>query len=197
VGRKKKARGKLFEGLRGKPIRITRHLVKPQHLVARLTRKRPPRGKAADVYELTSFLKERAPLVYVFIVEELKKGTGAQNPQLQRIIAEWNRDVAPYKRPTARELTAYVMERAMGGAWEAWGLKRPQSDTFYRRYIHGHPGAIRDFRRALRQPRPWHRHHVGHEIKWFLGRPGEAARKYNLLKPRSSYATIVSIVEED
>jgi len=209
VGRKKKVRGKVLEGPRGKHVRVTTHLLKAQQVLARYTRKRPPRGKAADLWPLTSFLKERVPLVYVFIVDELNKSDRERNPDLQRIVEEWRevtsdhlkKSSARHKWPSARQLTPYVIERAMGDTWKTWELKRPYSqqehDHFFRRYVHGHPKAIRDFREALRQPQPWHRHHVGHEIKWFLGRPGEAARKYNLLKPRSSYATIVSIVEED
>lgn len=211
MGRKKKVRGTLYPNAspRGKDVRVTTFEVKSQHLLARLGRTHQPRGKTGNVWLFTMILKERVPLIYAFVVDELKKPTTNRNPDLQRIIKEWRGVEWPRTRPSARQLTAYIMERAMGHAWEAWGLKRPYTegdhDAFFRRYIHGHPGAIQAYRKALRMPQPqnkeekalWKKHHIGHEIKCFLGRPGEAARKYNLLKPRLSYATIVSIVEED
>ena len=148
--------------------------------------KRGPRGKTGAAWEFTTFLKERAPLVYVFIVRELRMSSSERDLKLQKIINEWRQD-ADRTRPNSRELTAYIIERAMTGAWKVWGIKPPYSegdhDAFFRRYIHGHADAIKVFRSALRQPLPWHRHHVGHQIKWFLGKPGEAARHYKLLKP--------------
>jgi len=42
VGRKKKVRGKVLEGPRGKHVRVTTHLLKAQQVLARYTRKRPP-----------------------------------------------------------------------------------------------------------------------------------------------------------
>lgn len=88
----------------------------------------------------------------------------------------------------------------MAGAWDVWGLKPPYSegehDSFYRRYVHGHPSAVRVFRSVLRQPQPWHRHHVGHEIKWFLGKPGKAARHYRLLKPKPMRIPFLQIIKE-
>ncbi len=200
MGRKKKVPGKLYPGEspRGKDVRVTTFRVKSKHFLARFTRVRQPRGKTGDSWLLTMILKERVPLIYAFLVDELKKPIANRSPHLQRIIGEveW-----PRRIPSARELTAYVIERAMGNAWEAWGLKRPYSegehDSFFRRYVHGHPGAIRAFRKAIRMPQPWERNHIGHEINCFLDSPGEAARQYNLLKPRDSWFTVMSILEED
>ncbi len=115
------------------------------------------------------------------------------------IIEECKQDDTPQIRPNVRELTAYVIERAMAGAWETWGLNPPSSDvdSFFRRYIHGHPGAIRPIREALHWPQPWDRHHVGHQIKWFLGERGEAARHYQYDKRKSTRFPVISVVEEN
>jgi len=198
MGRRKKLTGNIFEGLReGQRLRITCCLKKWHHV---FLGKRAPRGQTGKTYRFTSFLKERVPLVYVFIVDELKKkDESKQDRRLVKILKEWKREQAR-ERPSARELTAYIIERAMRGAWEAWGLKPPYSaqehDNFYRRYVHGHEGAIRTFRQALRMPKPWEYHHVGRELRWFLGPPGKAARHYNLLEPKSLDVPVVTITEE-
>jgi len=200
MGRKKRVHGTLYpkSSPRRRDVRVTTFKVKAKHVFARFTRTRQPRGKTGSLWLFTTILKERVPLIYAFVVDELKKPIANRSPDLQGIIGEvdW-----PRRIPSARELTAYIIERAMGSAWEAWGLKRPYSegehDSFFRRYVHGHPGAIRAFRKAIRLPQPWERHHIGHEIKCFLGNPGEAARQYNLLNPRDSSVTLMRILEEE
>ena len=201
MGRKKKVKGTILgTGPIGKPIRVSFESVKGAPYIFRDT-KHVPRGHSANVWEFTNVLKERAPLIYVFVVEELKKNIKIRNPDLQKIIGEW-KEISSFKRPpTARELTAYIIERAFEGAWENWGLKRPYSaqdhDNFFRRYVHGKPGIIKDYRRALRDPQPWHRHHVGHQIKWFLEKPGKAAKQYDVLKFHPFILSIMIIKEED
>lgn len=121
---------------------------------------------------------------------------------MQEIIEEWKREEDPpaKRTPSARVLTAYIIERAMAGAWEVWGVKPPHSqaehDSFFRRYVHGHAGALRAFRAALHEPTPWDRHHVGHELKWFLGEPGGAARHYGFLQ-RNPEKFCVAILERE
>jgi len=198
VGRKKKVRGKAFKGLRGKSARMTPGYRRLHNYFGT----RAPRGRTGIVWSLTEFLKERVPLVYVFCVEELKKSDQNRNRGLQRILQEWRKDAAPRKRPSTRELTAYIIERAMADAWEVWGIKPPYSegdhDAFYRRYIHGHADAIKVFRSVLCQSKPWPEHHVGHEIKWFLGKPGKAARHYNFVKlSPTSRVPVLRIIEEN
>ncbi len=185
MGRKRKILEKLFKNSDGSQVwMIAGYLKKPHRYIFG---KHGPRGKTGSAWEFTNFLKERVPLVYLFIVGELKKSSSERDLELQKIINEWRQD-AGRTRPNSRELTAFVFERAMAGAWELWGIKPPYSvgdhDAFFRRYVHGHPDALRVLRSVLREPQPWHRHHVGHEIKWFLGEPGEAARHYELLKPK-------------
>ncbi len=198
MGRKKKVRGRVIKVPAGKPARVTPGYRRLHHYFGT----RAPRGRTGIVWSLTEFLKERVPLVYVFCVEELRKSDQDRNPDLQRILQEWRKEAAPRKRPPARELTAYVIERAMAGAWEVWRTKPPYSegdhDVFYRHYVHGHPEAIKDFRAVLCQPKPWPQHHVGHELSWFLGKAGEAARHYNFLKLKpTTRVPVLRIVEEN
>ena len=195
MGRPRKGK---IEGLSpgGRPVRITERLENPYYPL-----KSKPRGKAAKVWELTTFLKERVPLVYAYIVNEKEKMVAERNQQLQRIVEQLKQSVGQRKTRSRRRLTAYVIERAMEGAWEKWGLKPPYSagnhDAFFRRYVHGHRGAIRDFRTALREPQPWHQHHVGHGLKSFFGAPGEAARHYGLMVPTPCQIAVLRIVEEE
>jgi hypothetical protein len=197
VGRPKKVRGRLFEGLRGEKVRVVEGWSKWAPFVGKA-----PRGKTGHAWDFTSFLKERVPLVYAFTVDELGRSVITRNPALQEIIEKWRREEDPPARrtPSARVLTAYIVERAMAEAWEVWGVKRPYSqadhDAFFRRYVHGHPGALHTFRTALRQPTPWDRHHVGHELKWFLGKPGEAARHYGFLERRAKRFCVVILERE-
>ncbi len=152
--------------------------------------KREPRGRTGRAYLFATILKERAPLVYAFVKNELEKDRAARDPRLAPIIQEWRaKRLNPQSQkrlPSRRELAAFIIERAFEGAWEVWGVRPPHSsaqlNSFFRRYIHGHPKAILGFRRALEMA-PWEMHHVGYEMKWFLGAPGEAARHYNLLSP--------------
>jgi hypothetical protein len=194
VGRPKK--GRVLPGPNGRVILCKERIEKPYFLV------RPqPRGPGAGSWEFTVILKERVPLVYVFVVEELKKVENERNRALQRIINEWQGTTGHSgKRPPSLELTAYIVERAFKGAWERWKIKPPfersQCDSLFRRYVHGHPGAIRVFRAAIRQPKPWHRHHVGHELRWFLSTPGEASRHYRLLSDSPPLCTAVLQIQD-
>ncbi len=197
VGRQKKLHGKLFVNLEGRRVRIKAGYVPASHVFTR----HAPRGKTGAAWDLASVLKERAPLIYVFIVNELRKPHSERNPTLQNIIEEWKEDNAQRKLPpNAREMTAYVLERAFDGAWEVWELKRPYNDgepeSFYRRYVQGHPGAIRDYREALRMPQPWPQNHVGREVLLFLGQKGDAARHYGFLTRESKRARVVIIEDE-
>ena len=197
MGRKKKLPGKLLTGLRGKLVRVSERLEKPDYPLAV-----KPHGKAANAWVFTTFLKERVPVVYLFIVEELKHAAPYRHSALQRIIEEWERDSGFHRRPSSRELTAYVIERALGDLWELWGVAPPftgaEHDSLFRRYVNGNPEAVRALRKALKEPHPWHRHHVGHELRWFLDKPGSAARAYSGLRkapPRN--LPVLSLREED
>ena len=197
MGRKKKIRGKVFENADGTRVRVNKGSISVHHLF----QTKAPRGKTGKSWELTTFLKERVPLVYVFVVEELRQSESHRNPVLQKFIKEWDGYVPPSRTvPNAIDLTAYIIERAMGVAWQLWGLKPPYNggnlNSFYRRYVRGTPPAIRDFREALRMPQPWSENHVGHELKWFLGEPGEAARHYKFDKHKETRVAVVSITEE-
>lgn len=191
MGRPRK--GRYFPGPKGRVLRITKRLEKLYYF-----RSRKPRGKAARSYEFTELLKERVPFVYVFVVDQVRKAKEEQNPAFQKIVAEWE-TATGLSKPSARELTAYVIERAFEGAWDRWGIIPPfrsgECDSLYRRYVHGHPGAIKIFRKVLREPQPWQRHHVGHELKWFLSSSGEAARHYRLLEESPLLIPILTIRE--
>jgi len=195
LGRKKKVLARLLDGPHGRPVRVAQRLEKPYYPL-----KSKPHGKAANVWELTTILKERAPLVYLFVVDQIKKPIRNRDPKLQGIIEELKQITGRSRSPSSRERLAYVIERAMEDAWATWGLTHPFSigdhDAFFRRYVHGHPGAIKVFRQALHQPKPWHRHHVGHEIQWFLGNRGEAARHYQCLIPAPRQIPVMTIIEE-
>ena len=160
MARKKKLHGNLFEYPGGGHIRVKAGYMPLQRLLYR----NAPRGKTGAAWSLTSFLKRISPLIYVFIVKELRKSPNGRHPKLQQIIEEWKTDAARPGRPTARELAAFVVERGMDGAWETWGLKRPykegEPDSFYRRYIQGHAGAIGDYREALNMPEPRRSNHL-------------------------------------
>lgn len=212
MGRKKKDSGgpegfrALYPGQspRGKDVRVMKGYVTAERALAVAFGKRLGRGKTGRAWRMTAFLKERAPLVYAFIVDELRKGRKSPKKldrDLQQIIQEWKVQWEMRRKPWALEITAYVIERALGDAWEVWGLKRPyrpeRLGTFFRRYVHGHPGAIRVYREALRMPKPWERGHVGHVVKAFLGPPGEVARRYDLLDTKQMQVAIVKIEEEE
>jgi hypothetical protein len=199
MGRKKKSQGSVFVEPDGRRVRLTEQSVR----LERFLYQNAPRGKTGATWSFTTFLKRISPLIYVFIVKELKKSLSERNPKLQRVIEEWEVNATRPTRPTARELTAYVIERGMDGAWEIWEVKRPYSeaepDSFYRRYIQGHAGAIRDFREALNMPQPWPDDHAGHAINWFLGGRGDAARNYQFLtrtRTRDRFLVITAFDDE-
>ena len=111
MGRKRKVRGKLLRGKDGGEVRVISGYLKSPHQY--IFGKRGPRGKTGAAWEFTTFLKERAPLLYVFIVGELRKSSSERDPKLEKIIKEWRQDAAQ-TRPNSRELTAYVFERDQG-----------------------------------------------------------------------------------
>src|SRR5215831_6112660 len=123
MGRKRKVYGDLYEGPRGKPVRLTISKQPPYFPL------RPrPRGKTGRVFPFTAALKELCPFVYAFTVEELKNPDSKRDPSIRKVIPEWRKDSASHRRPQARELTAFVIERAFDGAWKVWGIKPPYSE---------------------------------------------------------------------
>jgi hypothetical protein len=188
MGRKKKPQGCVLLGPHGRPIRFNARIDKGPY--PSFLHQKQPRGRTVKTWLFTNLLKERAPLVYVFVVNEVNRGWDRIDPKLQRIMDEGFEKQDLPRKPSARELTAYLIERAFQGAWAAWNIEPPyrqgldKARSFIRRYVHGHPEAIRDFRLALSLPKPWDRFHVGHDLKYFLGQPGAAAKYYNMLEPR-------------
>jgi hypothetical protein len=195
MGRKRKLHGKLYEGPRGKPVRLTISKAKFPPFIQKV-----PRGKTGSAYVFTKCLKEFAPFVYAFIVDELRKSEADRRPDLRRVIAEWRKASGSHRRPEARGLSAFAIERALDGAWQIWGIRPPFSegevDSFWRRYVLGHQKALRDFRTALREPRPWTPEHRGHWLKYFFGAPGTVAREFKLLRRQQEDWTIITPFEE-
>jgi hypothetical protein len=156
--------------------------------------KKDPRGATGGGHLFVMILKERAPLVYAFILREFdtEEDWTKHDPRLNPILEEWRsrrlKATSKKRRPSCRELAAFIIERAFAGAWEVWGIRPPHSaaqlNSFFRRYVHGHRGALQDFKRALKAGPPWPSHHVGHELRCFLGAPGGAAHRYGLLAPK-------------
>jgi hypothetical protein len=154
------------------------------------------------VYRFTVTLKELSPFVYAFVVDQLRKPPRQRDRMVQPILAEF-RQVSHNRppRPIAKEFAAFVIERALDGAWRVWRVKPPFSegdaDSFLRRYVRGHSHALRDYRKALQEPQPWPPGHRGHWLKYFFGTPGEAAREFKLLTTNQTPWTIVTLFEED
>jgi hypothetical protein len=129
-------------------------------------------------------------------------GRSPDDTEVRNIVDEYRRDSGVRRvRPSAREVAAFVIERAMDGAWGVWGLKPPhtagEADSFWRRYVLGHRGALRDYRRIFRAPRPWPPDHIGHDLlKDFFGSRGQAAHSYNLLTMHQEPFTVVVLTEE-
>lgn len=198
MGRKRKVYGKLYEGEspRGKNVRLAMFKEKYEHLV-----KPSPRGKTGKAFLFTKVLKEHSPFVYAFIAEQLKRPERERDPMVQPVIREWKQVSRSHRRPSAREFTAFVIERAMEGAWQVWAIKPPYTegdhDSFLRRYVHGHPKALRDYRKVLQEPQPWPRDHRGHWLKYFFGARGEAAREFRLLTTEQEPWTVITLFEED
>jgi hypothetical protein len=197
MGRKRKVHGRLYEGPRGKPVRMAVSETKWPPFIGPA-----PRGKTGKAHPLTTNLKENSPFVYAFVVEQFRRPARQFDPMIQPILEEYRRVAGTRRqRPSAREFTAFVMERAMDGAWKVWGIKPPftegDPDNFFRRYVHGHRHALRDYRKVLREPQPWPSHHRGHWLKHFFGCRGEAAREFNLLTADQPQWTVVTLFEED
>lgn len=187
MGRKKKTPGRVLRGPRGGLVRFNTRIEKGPY--PSFLHQKQPRGKTAKAWWFTNLLKERAPLVYVFVVNELKRPRDQKDERLQAIIDEGAANVDLPNPPSARELAAYLIERGFHGAWDAWGVEPTyrqgvdKARSFMRRYVHGHADAIKNFREALNQVKPWDRSHVGHDLKYFLKEPGAAAKFYNVLEP--------------
>jgi hypothetical protein len=197
VGRKRKVYGRLYEGPHGKPVRMATSKAKWPPFI------RPaPRGKTGKAFPLTTNLKENSPLVYAFVVEQFKRPHERRDPMISPILEEYQRQSGTRsRRPSARDFTAFVMERAFDGAWRVWGINPPYSegdpDAFLRRYVRGRPSALRTYRKILKEPQPWPSHHRGNWLIHFFGRRGEAAREFNLLTVEQPQWTVVTLFEED
>ena len=193
-GRPKK--GTLSLGPEGKILRVKEHYV-PAHAI-----ENPGlRGKAAKAWDFICILKERAPLIYVFLVKELPKSPNDQDTQLQRLLMEYRKESPSHKKVSIRNVLAFIVERAFDGLWEKYDLTPPYSvgdhDAFYRRYVYGHQGAIQAYRRILDQPKPWPREHVGHDLKFYLGNRGDAVHlRYPHLLEANEPWCVLDIVEE-
>lgn len=175
MGRKRKAYGHLYEGEspRGKSVRMT----VTQTNWARVVKHPAPRGQTGRPFVFVSVLKEFSPFIYAFSVDQLARLEKNRDPMIRSILSEYQQaSVSGRGRPPAKEFAAFVIERAMQGAWEIWKIQPPYTggdiDNFLRRYVHGQPGALRDYRRILRSPQPWPPEHRGHWLKYFFGRPG-------------------------
>ncbi|MGC3975378.1 MAG: hypothetical protein QM771_13515 [Nitrospira sp.] len=156
--------------LRIREYKIPAHAVENSHL----------RGKAAKAWDFINVLKERTPLVYVFLVAELRKPLRMRDSRLQIIMQEHQREHPSRRKVSTRKLLAYIMERAFDGIWEKSGITAPYSkgshEAFYTCYVYGHRGAKQAYQRILNEPKPWPDEHVGHDLKYFLGKRGEAAQ---------------------
>lgn len=192
-GRPKK--GTLSLGPEGKILRVIDHYV-PAHAIEnpRL------RGKAAKAWDFICILKERAPLVYVYLLDELSKPARSRELRLQIIEQELQREYPSRFKVPPKKLLAYIMERAFHGMWEKYGIAAPYSggnhEAFYTGYVYGHAGAIRAYRKILREPKPWPPEHVGHDLKFYLGNRGDAVclRYPRLLKGNDGWC-VLDIVE--
>ena len=200
MGRKRKVHGHLYEGKspRGKSVRMA----VTQTNWARVVKHPAPRGKTGRPFVFVSVLKELAPFVYAFTVDQLKRPAKNRDPMVQPILAEYERaSVSSRGRPQAKEFAAFVIERAMKGAWKVWKIQPPYTggdvDNFLRRYVHGQPGALRDYRKTLQCPQPWPREHKGHWLKYFFGPPGQAARGFGFLTTKEVPVTVFTLFEEE
>jgi len=183
---------------------------------ARRVGRKAPRADTGKAWPFTSHLKERVPLIYALLVQELRQPDTDRDPRIRHLIHLWQRLTRQQKRPQAIGLTALAIQRAYRGAWEAYGITKPLSESlrrsgvadqgiskgplasFYRRYVQGHRQGVATYRRALQDPRPWHRHHIGYEAYEILERPGSATRTFRLLPPKGfSTIPILSLTRPD
>lgn len=197
-------------------VRIQERIEPLAKWAARRVGRKAPRGDTGEAWPFSNHLKERVPLIYALSVQELRRLDADRDPRVRHLIRLWQRLTRQQKRPQAIELTALAIQRAYRGTWDAYGIARPLSEfsphsgvsdqgiskgplaSFYRRYVQGHRGAVATYRSTLQEPRPWHRHHIGHEAYEILERPGAATRKYRLLPPKDfSRVPIVSLIRED
>jgi hypothetical protein len=195
MGRKRKTLGTLYEDTDGKRVRLNITRAKFPPFIGKL-----PRGKTGAAYQFTTCLREFAPFVYAYVLDELKRPEPGRHISFQKVSKEWQRASGSTRRPSARALASFAVERALDGAWQVWGIKPPfsgsEEDSFWRRYVLGHPKALPDYRRILREPKPWPPEHRGHWLKFFFGTRGEAAREFNFLKLQQPEWTIISMLDE-
>jgi hypothetical protein len=196
MGRKRKVVGERYEGLDGRAIRMVVKRVKWEHL-----RKPSPRGKTGRVVRFTIVLKELCPMVYAFIVDQLRRPEREWDAMITSVVKEYRKESGTNRRrPSSLDFSAFVLERALKGAWQEWGVKPPYTeadfDSFLRRYVRGHRGALRDFRKILREPQPWPPNHRGQWLKYFFAAPGDAAREFKLLTTKQPLATIFTVFYE-
>ncbi len=208
MGKKRTPRGKVQLRERTEPL---------AKWAARRAGRKAPRADTGKAWPFTSHLKERVPLIYALLVQELRQPDIDRDPRIRHLIHLWQRLTRQQKRPRAIELTALAIQRAYRGAWEAYGSTIPRSEisrrrsvddakgiskgpraSFYRRYVQGHRQAVATYRQSLQDPRPWHRHHIGHEAYAILERPGSATRTFRLLPPKGfSTIPIMSLTRPD
>lgn len=200
MGRKRKIHGRLYEGASpsGKAVRYR----VSETTWASIRPGKAPRGATGKAVLFTSCLKEFSPAVYAYSVDQLALAEEHRDPMFRTVLAEYQRMSLPSRvRPPAKEFAAFVIQRALRGAWKIWHIQPPYTggdvDTFWRRYVHGHPGALRDYRQILQCPRPWPPDHWGHVLKHFFGLPGEAAREFGFLTTKVEPITVVSLFEEE
>ena len=201
MGRKRKVYGKRYGVPGQKPVRLAIGRTTETN-VRRFLGLPTPRGKTGKASRFTDALKEFAPLVYAFLVEEFKKPPPERSEMIMPIVKEWQTGSGSRRqRPPSRDLAAFVIERALGAAWEVWGIKRPFSagdpEEFRRWYVHGHPGALRQFTKLLREiPGPPERG-CWVWLPYFFGSRGDAAREFNLLTRETEPWTAIISAEED
>src|SRR4030095_8117531 len=146
MGRKRKEIGKVYKSASGKRVRLTSIEAKWPPFLARA-----PRRTTGSAYPFTVSLKEHSPMVYAFVVSQLRKSGPDRDPMIGPILTEYQKASGDRRaHPASSECTAFVIERAMDGAWKVWGLTPPfsggEAGSFMRRYVNGHPKALRDFR---------------------------------------------------
>ena len=80
MGRKRKVVGRLFEGPGGKRVRYASFDAKwpPSFLGVGPA----PRGKTGEPYPFTVSLKEHSPMVYAFVVSQLRKPQPERDPMV-------------------------------------------------------------------------------------------------------------------
>jgi hypothetical protein len=141
-------------------------------------------------------------MIYAFIVDQMRRPEREWDAMITSVVKEYRKQSGfSRRRLPSLEFSAFVIRRAFEGAWQVWKVKAPYTeadcDNFRRRYVYGHRGALRDFRKILREPQPWPPDHRGQWLKYFFGAPGDAAREFNLLTTEPLIGTKVYLFYED